>query len=645
MTDTAGNIQDSSELATPVITHVVLDRIPPTVSISASPDPADSWTNKAVTVTINATDTPQSNLLKAQYKINNGAWTDYIGPFPAPQGNNVISAQGIDKAGNVSAVATKTIKVDQTKPSVTVTRPEGDTFRADTSNHYRFGGLATDNGELSWAGIYFDGQLIYQSDQLFDMTYVMDTTSVNENVAHTIGVRARDAAGNENYTEKTAWLVRQAEIMSNWYFAEGTTNSGFDEYLTVQNIDQNNTANLTFDFQINGQVITKTGTVPPHARGTFNVRDLLGMNNVECAVNVHSSGALVIVERPMYFDYRGWTGGTDTLGANTPGNDFYFAEGTTRNNANDGQFDTYLVLANFGDSAATANVTYMLGTGQNVARSYNVPAHGRNTVYVNNEIGNNQDVSMQVSATGNIVAERSMYFNHAGRTGGSVVIGTDSPSATWYFAEGCTQPGFEEYLTLLNANSTEANVTFDFMPETGKNITANVTVPAKSRATYRINTWVPANQDVSTEVASNVPVVAERPMYFLYHGAWDGGDDNIGIKQLSNEWYLAEGTTRPGFEEWITIQNPSMNSCGITVDYFLADGTVDDCLFTVAPYSRLTINANSTDPKVGVGPGKDVSCHIKADVPVAVERPMYFSYGSGGWTGGHIGSGYPNLSD
>jgi hypothetical protein len=256
---------------------------------------------------------------------------------------------------------------------------------------------------------------------------------------------------------------------------------------------------------------------------------------------------------------------------------------------------------------------------------------------------NTSDVSIQVSAGGNIVAERSMYFNHKNMTGGSVVIGTDNPATTWYLAEGCTQPGFEEFITVQNANDQDADVTLSYMVEgSSAPVEIHRTVPAKSRGTVRVSDTIDPSRNVSTKVTSGVPVVAERPMYFNYNGAWDGGHDNIGIKELSDEWYLAEGCTRDGFDEWVTIQNPSMNNIGVSVDYMMGDGSVSGAIFTIAPYSRLTVNVNDPNPKVGVGPGKDVSCHILADAPVAVERPMYFKY-NGAWTGGHIGSGYPMI--
>jgi hypothetical protein len=37
-----------------------------------------------------------------------------------------------------------------------------------------------------------------------------------------------------------------------------------------------------------------------------------------------------------------------------------------------------------------------------------------------------------------------------------------------------------------------------------------------------------AHGDVSINVSSDKPIVAERPVYFLYNGAWPGGHNTLG---------------------------------------------------------------------------------------------------------------------
>ena len=72
----------------------------------------------------------------------------------------------------------------------------------------------------------------------------------------------------------------------------------------------------------------------------------------------------------------------------------------------------------------------------------------------------------------------------------------------------------------------------------------NYPVKKTSRYTVDVNTEVGADQDVSCVVTSDQPIVAERPMYFNYHGKWTGGHDVVGAPAPATTFYFAEGTTR-----------------------------------------------------------------------------------------------------
>ncbi len=69
-------------------------------------------------------------------------------------------------------------------------------------------------------------------------------------------------------------------------------------------------------------------------------------------------------------------------------------------------------------------------------------------------------------------------------------------------------------------------------------------VPARSRATVDVNMDVGAGEDVSCRVTAGQPIVAERPMYFDYHGKWAGGHVAMGTAGPGTEWHFAEGCTR-----------------------------------------------------------------------------------------------------
>ncbi|MDY6794817.1 MAG: NosD domain-containing protein [Actinomycetota bacterium] len=323
----------------------------------------------------------------------------------------------------------------------------------------------------------------------------------------------------------------------------------------------------------------------------------------------------------------------------------YFAEGYTG-----GGFQEYLCLAQPSDAPLQVTVTYLFSDGSDPkVERYEVPALSRFTVNVNGVVGEGREVSLKCEADSPFAAERPMYFDYTGGgsswTGGSTVVGATSPADTWYFAEGCTGYGFDEWVCVLNPGDTMAELTFHFLTqEEGEKTVTGLDVPANSRRSFKANDLLGGVYQTSLTLESSQPVVAERPMYFDYGGTgdwgWTGGHCVIGASSLATEYYFAEGTTREGFEEWLTIQNP--NAAPITVDavYHPASGQGDEVTrsYTVEPGRRYTVFVPAE-----VGEGKDVSAYLSSADPFLAERPMYFNYtanGASGWTGGHcvIGS-------
>jgi hypothetical protein len=345
-----------------------------------------------------------------------------------------------------------------------------------------------------------------------------------------------------------------------------------------------------------------------------------------------SKTANLIAERPMYFNYQGaWTGGHDAVGATSPGRKWYFAEGTTRTG-----FDEYITVQN--PSSKTANLTfhYMVAGQGEVEKKENVSANSRATFNAANHIGTEKDASLFLESDEDVVAERPMYFNYAGLashswTGGHDVVGTNSPARNWYFAEGTTRDGFEQWLCLQNPSSSPITVNATYMLGQGQGspVGKSYTVQPKQRLTVSVNNELGPEKDVSAKLTSSDDFIAERPTYFLYHGAWDGGHDVLGAKTPAKNWFFAEGTTRDNFSEWLCVQNPNAADATLQVTYYPSSGPPVTRPWTVAANTRLTIDVN-TD----AGPDLDISARVTSDQPVIVERPMYFNY-QGVWTGGH----------
>ncbi len=324
-----------------------------------------------------------------------------------------------------------------------------------------------------------------------------------------------------------------------------------------------------------------------------------------------------------------------------------FAEGYTGSG-----FQEYLCIGNPLENSALVRVWYMFPDSTYLEDNFSIPARSRRTIDVNNFLNpyfeNGTEVSVVVFSDLELVAERPMYFNYSGHwTGGHDVVATPYLSTLWFFAEGYTGPGFDEYVCVFNPNGAPANLTFHFQTATAGEIDRTASVPAASRRTFFVNDLLGRGYECSLVLESDQYVVAERPIYFDYTSTgnqhWEGGHCVIGQSGLAKQYFFAEGTTRSGFEEWITIQNPFTTPITVSATYQLGEGQGAPVRqsYTIPSETRYTIYAYNV-----VGGEKDVSVKLTSDSYFLAERPMYFSYTAAGapWEGGHCVIGASELS-
>ncbi len=426
-----------------------------------------------------------------------------------------------------------------------------------------------------------------------------------------------------------------------WYFAEGYTGSGFQEYLCLGNPNEEDlVAKVTYMFS-EGTSLTRHYNVPALSRYTVNVNSEVGENR-EVSLLITSRSVGLIAERPMYFDYTGagehWNGGHDAVGALTAATNWYFAEGYTGYG-----FDEWICVLNPGTE--TADLTFRFQTqeeGEKTVTGLSVPPFTRSSFKANNLLeGKSYQTSLALESTTPVVAERPMYFKYQGTnrwnwTGGHCVMGVPFLTNEYFFAEGCTRAGFEEWLTIQNPHDHPITVEAIYNLREGEPVRRTYNVPARWRFTVLVNgpEGVGPEQDVSVHLSSTDTFLAERPMYFSYPGlanhGWTGGHCVIGAIMPWDFWFLAEGYTGTDFEEWICIQNPGLVEAQVTVTYLVEGSDPIITHHSVGSRSRYTIMVNQD-----AGPDLAISAMIASDQPVIVERPMYFSYGLGGWTGGH----------
>jgi hypothetical protein len=647
--DTAGNT------ATLPFDTVFVDDEAPNTTISLSPTANSAgWNNRIPKATLSTSD---PSLLKTEYKVdavggtgNTGGtnWTEYAGPFTVPEGKWTVTYRSNDKCGNVEIAKTKSVLVDVTRPVCAVTRPDKDTIQTGyySDDSFRLSGTGNDENGLTKAAIFVDGVEKYHSHSSFNMSCIWNIEGLPER-NYTIEVRSTDPAGNVGKSTKAVFV---GNIAKDWYFAEGNTLTEFDEYICVMNPGDTD-ARVHFSFMCeDGQVIDAEITLAPTERQTVPIKRYVPEGHTGVSTHIRTDSQNVVAERPMYFVYKqgvpdfNFKGGHDVVGVNVPQKEWYFAEGTTRfHDECCNQFDEWILLQNPSDNqTANVTITYMLGTGQNVDKGYQVGPHSRVTVEVAKDVGRNQDVSAKVASDTAIMSERAMYFKFKGwAIDGSNVVGAISPSDTWSFAEGTTRSGYYEWLCIQNPNSVAADCAITYYSANGDKTVTHEVVPPRTRATVDVRSKVGDNKDVSIDLrtSAGTPVIAERPMYYIYGMSepgkgWNGGDSAVGNPGPSTQYFLAEGTTIKDFDTYYTMLNPEDKKCKVVVQYIFGDGSDSTAEYWIEPHSRMTI-----DVRTAIKRDADVSGTIYAAFPIVIERPMYFNY-KGVIQGGHDVSGY-----
>ena len=246
-------------------------------------------------------------------------------------------------------------------------------------------------------------------------------------------------------------------------------------------------------------------------------------------------------------------------------------------------------------------------------------------------------VSVQVrSRTLPIVAERPMYvMNYSFGSGpirdGHVAFGANAGGTQWYFAEGTTLSGFNEYLTIQNPVGSTAHVNLRYIDDSGV-VNRSVNVGPRSRSTVLVFDAGHGGVGtgfvgVSVQVTSDVPVVVERPMYMVRDfgtGTVAGAHDVVGATAFARLFGFAALSTLAGENDYLTIQNPNSAPANLTLTYYESTGAPIVKAIVVPANTRHTVLV--FDTAEGVGPGvSPLGLVITSDLGVMVEKPTYNS--------------------
>ncbi len=602
-TDTAQRVSEN------IMTGIVIDRNPPTADLQISgADGNNGWyINQPSFGPIVAGSDKGSGVKRTSYKFDTDySWTVYSEPFALLEGEHTIHYFAEDNAGNTSVVYDFPYKADFSDPQGEIVGPStGNYYQTEMDAKVQCNDAVSGVASIAWL---IDGNQVFESAS-------RETKLAIANLAdgqHCLEAEIKDNAGRryrtapvlfcKDITPPTVDIIEPTG--ENWVRGMVTINADVRDNIAVDR------AGFYID---NAKVDERTSAPWMAAWDTSTITNGYHSVRVEAWDKAGNQAEITA------------SGETVVYVGNNISETNNFAEGCTRPG-----FDTWLCLQNPGEESANVTVTYYLGAGQGATspRTYALPAHSRSTIYVNNDVGADKDVSIQVTSTRPIVSERPMYFDYRGMgdyhwKGCHTAQGAHFARQEWYFAEGCTRHGFESWLCLQNPEGQAAQVQVQYMMENGLTVNRSYTVAPWSRGTILINQEVGQEHDVSMHVLSTTPIVAERPVYFLYQGMWDGGHNVMGAAESGKEWYFAEGCTRTGFNQWICLMNPNNEGATATIDYVMEDGGRIERQYWLEPHSRFTVNVNND-----VARQHDVSSHISSDLPIVVERPMYFLYNS-----------------
>jgi hypothetical protein len=250
-----------------------------------------------------------------------------------------------------------------------------------------------------------------------------------------------------------------------------------------------------------------------------------------------------------------------------------------------------------------------------------------------------------VDSTQPIVAERSMYFNTTPAhlwEGGHSSAGVTEPTWRWFLAEGATGGFFDLWILLSNPQTVDAHVTIDYQLQDGTVISVPKIVPAQRRVTIPVDQEQDErlrNAAVSARVSSDVPIVAERSMYWGSQpdaNPWSEGHNSFGMTESALRWAIAEGRVGGplNYHTYLLLANPQDAPAEVTVTYLRENGAAPVVkTYTVPATTRYTIDVNVVVPELQ-NESFGARIEVTNGVTIAVERSMYWDANGVAWSGG-----------
>jgi hypothetical protein len=188
----------------------------------------------------------------------------------------------------------------------------------------------------------------------------------------------------------------------------------------------------------------------------------------------------------------------------------------------------------------------------------------------------------------------------------------------WFFADGRTRDNAETRIVLFNPSEAAVAGRILFATNDGRTIQQPLRVDPFGRLTIWANDYVP-DSDFSIKVDADETLYVERTVLFGHDAS-----TLAATRSPSTTWYFAEGLLDDVYETILVISNLESEPAQISIRTFSESGPQPEFPITLQNGARAAIQPARV---AGVS---SFSTIITSDVPVLVERSVYFDGGRGG---------------
>jgi hypothetical protein len=294
---------------------------------------------------------------------------------------------------------------------------------------------------------------------------------------------------------------------------------------------------------------------------------------------------------------------------------WYCAEGTS---SDGGRADETIVIGNLAKHDISATVTVMAGADkQPRAEELTITALGQERIPVSDIMSTDEPGVLVEVQGGQAVVEHVLKGND------DVAVGpcARQPSGHWYFAEGSTERGAQEWLALFNPFGDDAIVDITFLTSSGfesPGALQGFVVPRHSRVSVPVHEHALREGRVAIAVqARSGRVVAERSLIFDGTETPKGMAVSLGLTGAAKRWRFPIGGIAPGSKQSLSIANFTLNPTSATIDVKLeGEASLEAQSVDVPARSVTRVDLSERVPD---GVQFSVVVRTRGDDPVVVE--------------------------